>query len=117
MLHLLADENFNGHVVRALRQREPRLDLVTVQEATLGEAEDPDVLAWAAQEGRVLLTHDRNTMGAYAFARIARGLPMPGVLVVRNNTPLRPLIEDLLDVARLSFEGEYEGQVRYLPIR
>ncbi len=30
MLRLVADENVKGRIVRALRLREPRLDLVTV---------------------------------------------------------------------------------------
>ena len=36
MLRVLADENFNGDVVRALLLREPNLDLVRVQHLGLG---------------------------------------------------------------------------------
>jgi hypothetical protein len=117
MLRLLADENFNGRIVRGLRQREPRLDLVTVQEAGLSGADDPTVLDWAASEGRVLLTHDAATMSAFAYARVRAGLPMPGVFEVSDRAGLGRVIEDLLDIALLSFDGEYEGQVRYVPLR
>ena len=62
MLRFAADENFNNDIVRGLRRRKPELDIVRVQEAGLSGAVDPDVLEWAAREGRVLLTHDVATM-------------------------------------------------------
>ena len=53
MLRLLADENFNGDIVRALLLREPDLNIVRVQDVGLAGVDDPDILAWAA-------TNDRN---------------------------------------------------------
>ena len=61
MLRLLADENFSGSVVRGLLLRNPKLDLVRVQDVGLSGADDPIVLEWAANAGRVLLTHDHKT--------------------------------------------------------
>ena len=55
MLRFAADENFNNDIVRGLRRRKTNLDIVRVQEAGLSGAVDPDVLEWAAREGRVLL--------------------------------------------------------------
>ncbi len=85
MHRLASDEDFNGRVVTALRRRDPRLDLQRVQDAGLAGAPDPTLLAWAAGHGRVLLTHDRRTMPRYAYDRVIAGLPMPGLLVVRND--------------------------------
>ncbi len=48
MLRLVADENFNGDIVRALFLRRPDLDVVRVQDVGLAGADDPRVLAWAA---------------------------------------------------------------------
>ena len=47
-MKFLADENFDGRVIRALRRRDPGLDLVRAVDVGLGGAADPDVLAWAA---------------------------------------------------------------------
>ena len=58
MLPLAIDENFNNDIVRGLLRRRPELDLVRIQDAGLAGADDPTVLDWAAQESRVLLTHD-----------------------------------------------------------
>ena len=116
MLRLLADENFNGSILRGLVRRKPEIDLVRVQDVGLSGADDPAVLAWAAREGRVLLTHDQATVPKYAYERIAIGLPMPGVFVGDTNLPVQQAINDLLLLVECSEEHEWEGQVRYLPL-
>ena len=70
MLRLLADENFNGRIIRGLSRRQPEMDVVRVQDVGLSGADDRLVLAWAANEGRVLLTHDQKTVPAYAYERV-----------------------------------------------
>ena len=117
MLLLAADENFNGNIVRGLFRRQPTLDLVRLQDVGLSGADDPAVLAWAAQEGRVLLTHDVSTMTQYAYERIQAGQPMPGVFEISRSMPIGRAIEEILLLAECSLEEEWEGQVRYLPLR
>ena len=117
MLRFAADENFNNDIVRGLRRRLPRLDLIRVQDAGLSGADDPTVLAWAAREGRVLLTHDVATMTLFAFDRVEAGEPMPGVFEVPRSLPAGQTIEELLLIAECSRPNEWEGQVRYLPLR
>ena len=80
------------------------------------ELQIPIVLAWAAQNGRVVLTHDVSTMTAHAYARVASGLPMPGVFAVSQLAPISQVIEDLVLLAECSLPGEWEGQVRYVPL-
>jgi hypothetical protein len=117
MLALAADENFNNDIVRGLRRRAPDLDIIRVQDAGLAAADDPMVLEWAAQEGRVLLTHDVSTITRYAYDRVRAGKSMPGVFEVSRNVAIRVAIEDILLLAGGSIEDEWEGQVRYLPLR
>jgi hypothetical protein len=117
MLLLAADENFNGNIVRGLFRRQPALDLVRLQDVGLSGAEDPVVLAWAAQEGRVLLTHDVSTLTRDTYERVQAGQPMPGVFEVRHDLPIGRAIEEILLLVECSLEGEWEGQIRYLPLR
>ena len=77
MLRLVADENFNNDIVRGLLRRKPKLDIVRIQDVGLSGADDPTVLEWAAQEGRVLLTHDVTTITRYAYERVKAGQSMP----------------------------------------
>lgn len=116
MLRLAADENFNADIVRGLIRRNPKLDIVRVQDVGLSGADDPSVLHWAADQGRVIITHDISTLAKHAFARVAAGQPMPGVFEVRSVAPVGQTIEDLILLAECSFDGEWEGQVRYLPL-
>ena len=117
MLALAADENFNNDIVRGLRRRATDLDIVRIQDVGLAAADDSMVLEWAAQEGRVLLTHDVSTITRYAYERVRAGKSMPGVFEVSRNVAIRVAIEDILLVAEGSIEDEWEGQVRYLPLR
>ena len=73
-------------------------------------------LEWAAQEGRVLLTHDVSTITRYAYERVLADLPMPGVFEVQRAVPISRAIEDIFLLAECSLQGEWEGQVRYLPL-
>jgi hypothetical protein len=116
MLRLVADENFNSDIVRGLLRRKPELDIVRIQDVGLSGADDPTVPEWAAQEGRVLLTHDVTTITRYAYERVKAGQSMPGVFEVSRAVPVGRAIEDILLLAECSLDGEWEGQVRYLPL-
>ena len=117
MVRWLADENLNRDIVRGLLRRKPDLDIIRVQDAGLSGTDDPSLLAWAAAQGRVLITHDVSTMTAYAYSRADGGERMPGVFEVGRAAPIAAVIEDLLLLSESSEDGEWEGQVRYLPLR
>ena len=102
-LRFLADEDFDNDIVRA-------------QDVDLSGKHDTLVLEWAAQAGRVLFTHDVSTMKTHTHARVARGLPMPGVFAVGQFLPVGEAIEAILLLAECSLEGEWEGQIRHLPL-
>jgi|SRR6185295_3421373 len=116
MLKLAADENFDNRIIQGLRRRSSALDVVRVQDASLTSADDPTVLAWAAREGRILMTHDVKTIPRFCFARVLAGESMPGVFEVPKSMPLGQAIEELLLLVEGGLEGEYEGKVFYLPL-
>ncbi len=103
-------------IVRGVLRRNPRVDIVRIQEVGLSGAGDEAVLEWAAGEGRVLLTHDASTLTRYAYERVNARLAMPGVFEVSSAVPIATAIEDLLLLAEVSIRGEWEGQIRYLPL-
>jgi len=115
MLKFLADENFDNTIVRGLFRRNPTLDIVRVQDVGLSGKDDSTVLEWASQEGRVLLTHDVATITRYAYDRVREDQPMPGVIEISTDAPIRRVIEDILVLVECSQDGELEGQVQYLP--
>ncbi|BAZ16081.1 hypothetical protein NIES4071_79560 [Calothrix sp. NIES-4071] len=116
MLKLLADENFNNTIVRGLLRRNPNIDIVRVQDVGLSGQDDPTVLEWAAEENRVLLTHDVATITRYAYERVTQGQPMPGVIEIGVDAPIGQVIEDILIILECCEDRELEGQIRYLPL-
>jgi len=117
LIRLAADENLNNDILRGVLRRNPEVDIFRIQDAGLSGAEDPAVLEWAAQEGRILLTHDVATMTRYAYERVREGKPMSGVFEVGRSVPTGLAIEEILLIAECSLEDEWEGQVRYLPLQ
>jgi len=77
--------------------------------------DDPIILAWAAQDRRIVLTHDVQTMVGYANERIYNGLSTPGLIVVRQTAGIGPTVEALILIIECSFDNEWENQVVYLP--
>jgi hypothetical protein len=64
-----ADADFNQNTVRAVRRRAPAIDFQTAHEAGLHGLDDQAVLAQAAREGRLLVSHDRRTMPNHKISR------------------------------------------------
>jgi hypothetical protein len=115
-LRHLADEDFDNRIVRGLLLRRPDLDVVRVQDVGLRRAKDPTILAFAATEGRVLLTHDVSTMPAHVEERLERGEKVPGIFEAQQGAPMGSIISDLMLLAECSFEDEWEGRILYLPL-
>lgn len=68
------------------------------------------------QNQRVLLTHDVSTMTRFAYDRVREREPMPGVFEVSRKVSLAVAIDEILLLTECSDPGEWEGQVRYLPL-
>jgi hypothetical protein len=60
-----ADADLNQIIVKATLRLEPSIDFQTAQAAGLAGLDDPDVLKLAAEQGRILVSHDRKTMPAH----------------------------------------------------
>ncbi len=116
MLSLLSDENFSGDVIRGLFLRKPDLDLVRVQDVGLQEFDDPKILAWAAENDRIVITYDRSTMPDFAYQRLQRDETMSGLFVVNNRISIRQAIDEILLLATYTEQKEWKGRVLYLPL-
>ena len=117
MVKFLADENFNNQIVRGVLRQNPVVDFVRVQDVGLSGKDDPTVLEWAAQKDRIVLTHDVTTMTVFSYQRIKIGSSMPGLFGVSRRVSVGLAIEEILLLVEYSLEHEWEGQVRFLPLR
>ena len=102
-MQLLADENFPGAAVVALRQSGH--DVAWVRESRRGIS-DVEVLAWAAMENRILLTFDKD------FGELAFSAKLPadsGILLFRIRKQSPELVSQKA-VEMLAARTDWAGQ-------
>lgn len=116
MPRFLCDHDFHDAIRLALIDRNPTWDVATARHLGLRETPDPDLLAWAVSERRVILTHDRNTMTAAANERWSRGEPMTGVIVVDDDAPSTLILHHIELLAAFD-PSDWDYWVAFVPIR
>ncbi len=116
MLKLLIDENLDQRILRGLRLRVPDLLYTLVQETALAGGRDAALLQWAAENRRVLVTHDRKTMLKAVYQRMHSGQQTAGLVIVRKELPLIRAIEDLVLLLECCTDIDLENQVVFIPL-
>ena len=114
-VRFLADYDFNAEIVDGLLRRESSIDIKTGFEAGLQGVSDPDVLGRAADEGRVLVTHDQSTMPEH-FSQFIAEQTSPGLLIVSQHLSLSIAVEELLMIWAASEAEEWLNRITYLPL-
>lgn len=115
MLRFLADADFNDLIVKGCRHRERAMDFLSANEAGLRRLPDPEVLALAAAQDRILVTHDFRTMPRhFGDFLIAREFS-PGVLLVSQETPIANVIEELVLIWAASDADEWRNRIVKIP--
>ena len=115
MLRFQANADLNQIIVRAVCRREPSIDFQTAQVAGLSGTADPEVLARAAEEGRVLVTHDFQTMPEH-FAEFIMTQQSAGVLLIPQHLPIASAVADLLLIWATMEADEWINLIWYLPL-
>ena len=117
LMRFLADENFNNEIVRGVRRQVSDVEIVRVQDTELAGKPDVEVLAWASQNGYLILSHDVNTMRGDFYQRLAAGFPVPGLFLAHGNKSIGEVIDSLVLIALASEPDEWVGQIHYLPFQ
>ncbi|MDH4207829.1 MAG: DUF5615 family PIN-like protein [Anaerolineae bacterium] len=112
----LFDEDCNARILRGIRRRAPGLYIVTTHDVGFGSHPDPVILAFAATEGLVVVSHDVRTMTAHAATHLQNQQSMAGLILIPQTYPVGHAIEDLLMIAEVSTAEEWHGRVVFLPL-
>lgn len=112
----LSDHDLNEHIVDGALRREPLLEIVRSRDVGLAEATDDELLAYAARNGLLVISHDVNTMPAAAEHRIAAGEPFAGVVMIPQRQPAGEIIDCLILIWSASDAEEWRNLVCYLPL-
>jgi hypothetical protein len=117
-LKYLLDEHVAPALAAAIRNLEPEIDVRNVGDSTAPPRGtlDPEILQWCETEKFVLLSNDRSTLPVHVSDHVAQGGRLPGVFLLNTRWTLSQTAEHLVFVALVSFNDEYENQVRHLPI-
>lgn len=110
-----ADADLNQAIVMGVLRQEPTIDFQTALAAGLEGVKDSEVLAIAAQQGRILLSHDRKTMPS-EFAEFITTNHSAGVIIVSQKLPVEIAIEELLMIWAISSAEEWVDRIAKLPL-
>ena len=113
-LRYQADNDLDQRIVTATRRLDPLIDFQTAPAMGLHKADDPDVLALAAREGRVLVSHDRRTMPGH-FRAFLLTQESPGLIIVSRRLSIGRAAEYLQLLWAASEAEEYRNIIYDLP--
>lgn len=115
MVRFQADADLNQILVAALVRRASDVDFRTADVAQLRGLTDPEVLALAARDERILVTHDSKTMPSH-FGEFIKSNRSPGVIVVPQHLPVSTVADELLLIWTASSSEEWVNRICYLPL-
>ncbi|GBE94679.1 DUF5615 family PIN-like protein [Nostoc cycadae] len=110
-----ADADLNQAIVTGVLRREPTINFQTAFAARLAGVKDPEVLAIAAQQQRILVSHDRKTMPS-EFATFITSNQSSGVIIVSRKLSVEVVIEELVLIWAVSSAEEWVNRIAKLPL-
>ena len=115
MFRLLVDHDFNERILQGVQSR---AEINAVLARTVGLEDKPDaaLLGWAADENRIVLSHDLQTMPGFAIARLRGGQTMPGLILVPQELRIGKAIEELTMVVLCGDQTEWRDMIIYIPL-
>jgi len=115
-VRFLADADLNKAIVNGVLRREPSLDFLTAHAAQLRGMGDPKVLALAAEQRRVLVSHDVGTMPPHLSAFKKSGKRSPGVFLNPQSLDVGMAIDEIVLVWLASEAADWEDRLVWLPL-
>lgn len=110
-----ADADLNEAIVKATLRRESSIDFQLAGAANLVRLNDAEVLALAAAQGRIIVTHDRRTMPRH-FGEFIHKQASRGVIVVPQSMPVSAVADDLVLIWAASDAEEWNNRILSLPL-
>ena len=108
-----ADADVDPDIGHGLLRREPAIDWRAAQGFIADATPDPEVLQFAANDGRVLVTGDVSTIQQH-FAAFTAARSSPGVILIAPETGVGEVIHRLL-IAWVTWAAEdIENQIWWL---
>jgi hypothetical protein len=114
-LRFQADADLNRKIVAGVRRREPAIDFRSAREGDVIGRPDAEVLSLVAQDGRVLVSHDRQSMPRH-FARFMGTRASPGLIIISQRLDIGQAIEEVLLIWAATEAEEWQNAIVFLPL-
>ena len=116
MIRYLADADLNEGIVAGCLRRESTMNFLSANEANLEGVPDPQVLALAAEQNRILVSHDFQTMPRHFGDFLQARGSSPGVLLVPQYLPIGDAIEELVLIWAATDAEEWKDRILRIPL-
>jgi predicted nuclease of predicted toxin-antitoxin system len=109
-----ADADLDEDIIWGVKRIEPMIDFQTADEAGIRGLDDSVVLTTAANENRILISHDRRTM-PHHFADFILNQTSPGVFIISQGARISRVIDDIILIWFASEPEEWSNTISDLP--
>ncbi|HEY6233414.1 MAG TPA: DUF5615 family PIN-like protein [Pyrinomonadaceae bacterium] len=109
-----ADADLHAPIIKGLKRRERLIDFATAHQSGLSGLNDQAVLALAAANLRVLVSHDVSTMPD-EFVTFIQKQSSPGVILISQELSYREAIDGLLRVWSTTEAEDWNNVLAFLP--
>jgi len=116
-LSYLVNEDSRGVLGDALTHPDLGIDFVRVGDSNgppLGML-DPEILCWAEEAGRILISRDKRTLGIHLQNHLRSGRHSPGVFLIRPGCRIRDLVAFLVEIAFNTDAEDWVDRDHYFP--
>ena len=111
-----ADESLSYALIQAVLRLESSIEFTIAREADALGLGDPEVLAIASRNGRLLVTRDKATFPQH-FATFIAHHKSSGVIVIPPHLTIAQIAEELFLVWLVTEAEEWVNRITYLPIQ
>lgn len=111
-----ADNDLRASIRTGALRREPAIDFQSAYAAKLEGVHDPEVLRLAATQGRILISHDENSMPGHFRDFLENGSRSAGVFMAPQGAPTIAVIESILLIWIVSEADEWVDRIVWLPL-
>ncbi len=110
-----ADEDLNQNIISAVLRINSKIDFQTATNADLKGLTDKQVLEFAANQKRILISHDQRTMPNH-FAEFITKNKSYGVLIVSKKLPIIEVSENIILIWEVFTDGEWINRIAFIPL-
>jgi hypothetical protein len=111
-----ADNDLRSSIRRGVLRREPSIDFQSAAALGLEGVHDSEVLRLCSEQGRILITHDENSMPLHFRDFLSDGESSAGVLIVPQSAAVGLVIESIVMVWTATEANEWRDLLVWLPL-